>query len=83
MRGHVYQGTKALNEDESAPDQWGEDMLGYIDSALEAVEEPGFGVPSDLPGSISERLGIFQKRTLQFGRLLQYWPEMIRTGNVG
>ncbi len=77
VRGHVYQGTKALNEDESAPDQWGEDMLGYIDSALEAVEEPGFGVPSDLPGSISERLDNFQKRTSQFGKLLWYWPEMM------
>ncbi len=79
VRGHVYQGTKALNEDEDGPDQWERDMLGYIDSALEAVEEPGFGVPSDLPGSISERLDTFQRRTVQFGKLLWYWPEMMHT----
>ena len=77
VREHIHAGQEALRNDQNAPDRWGEDMLGYIDSALEAVEEPGFGIPSDLPGSISERLNAFQKRTVRFGQLLWYWPEMV------
>ena len=77
IREHINTAQKALQDDENASDQWGENILEYIDSALESVKAPDFGVPSDLPGSISERLGAFQKRIIQFGEMLKYWPEMI------
>lgn len=77
MHANVAYAERQLEERRGAPAYWVDDVEAYLEAALEAVVQPEFAIPSDLEGSATERLALFQELVAQFGTLLVHWPDIV------
>jgi hypothetical protein len=63
------------------PTSWAQQVRYWIDEFESKLSDAEAGIPVDMPGQLSQREGYRQTQQfiLQFGSLLQWWPEIVCT----